>query len=345
MSSIENIPDFSIAIPTFNRCNYLKKAIKSVLRQKNISLEIILSDNCSTDKTREVVKEFKDKRIKYFKNKKNIGFPLNVRKCLEKASGKYIFTLSDDDLILDEDTLFEILKVMEKYKVGVASIGAIYWSNSPKLPCKIFNLSDELIVLNPKKEKRIMLKTLKTNYLFYSGLIFKNSIVDGNKVIESYTYSFLPLVFDTAKEHGLAYIPNHFTLARISLRFMPHYYWLNRLGSFFIEDYLSLLRQFLNDRDYNIHKKEYIDGSFINLPSIKLFTNNRNYIKMLWKTISVDKTVLLSHKFIILALIGFMPKIFLKNMRDFMIRLYEKKTARFVEKYDYFKKLQKLGVS
>lgn len=341
--SSRNIPDFSVVIPTFNRCNFLKKAIKSVLRQKYVSFEIIVSDNCSTDNTEGVIRAIDDKRIKYFKNTKNIGFPMNVRKCFKKASGKYIFTLSDDDLILDENTLSGVLKVMKKYKVGMANIGAIYWSKSPKYPCKIFNLSNKLIVLKPEQEKHMVLRALELNYAFYSGLIFDIRVIDINKVIESYTYSFYPLIFDTAKEHGFAYIPNYFIVARVSLRFVPHYYSLDRLGSFFTEDYLNLLKQFLHGKDFEKHKKQYILDSIFNLPSIKLFSNNKNYIKILRKTVGLKKSLLVYPKFYVFVVIGFLPKIVLKLLRKIMIYYYEKKSIIQVEKYDYFRKLQNLG--
>ena len=64
----------TIAIPTYNRAdNYLKQALSSALVQTYRNIEIIVSDNCSTDNTESVVKNFKDSRIRYFKQKKNIG--------------------------------------------------------------------------------------------------------------------------------------------------------------------------------------------------------------------------------------------------------------------------------
>lgn len=334
-------PDFSVIIPTFNRCNFLKKAIMSVLRQKNVSFEIIVSDNCSADNTPNVVREFNDKRIKYFRNKKNIGFPLNVRKCLQHISGRYVFMLSDDDFILDDNTFSDVLKVMKKYKVGMGNIGAIYWNKSPKYPCKIANLSDKLVIFDPKKDKKVLLKSLKICYAFYSGHIFDSSVINVNQVIESYTYSFYPMIFETIEKYGLAYIPNHFIVARISLRFVPHSCSLDRLGSFFMEDYLSLMKQFLHGKDYEKHRKEYVFDSVINLPTIKLFTDNRNYIRILQRTVNVDKMILLYPNFFIFALIGFLPKTVLKSLRNFMISLYEKRTMRLVDKkYNYFTRLQ-----
>jgi len=93
-------PKISIILSTYNRKNLLKKAIKSVLLQTFKDFELIVVDDCSTDKTQELVKNFKskDKRIKYFRMKKNFGNdsqPKNVG--ILKSEGEYIAFLDDDD--------------------------------------------------------------------------------------------------------------------------------------------------------------------------------------------------------------------------------------------------------
>ena len=98
-----NRPLVSIGIPTYNRADsYLKEAVQSALNQNYAEIEIIISDNCSSDNTEEVVKGFKDKRIRYFRQEKNIGANNNFNFCLSQAKGDYFLLLQDDDLI-DED--------------------------------------------------------------------------------------------------------------------------------------------------------------------------------------------------------------------------------------------------
>lgn len=330
---------FSVIIPTFNRSSNLRTALSTVLRQKKVSFEIIVGDNASTDNTQKVVKEFKDPRIKYFKNKKNLGFAGNIRKCFKKAQGKYIFTLGDDDLILKEDTLFEVLKVMRKSKRGMGSIGTIYFADSPKYPCKIFNLSDKVVVVKPRKDKKLPVRTLDFNISFFTGLIFDKSLIDIDKITKSFTYAYFPFCYDVILKGGIVYIPNYFTIGHISLRFVPDYYSLERLGSFFMEDYLKMIRDFMTGEDYKKYKSRFLRESIILLPSIKLFTNNKNYIKVLQRLINLDKALLIDPKFILLGLCGFMPKFILKLLRDFIIYILEIKTRRMVKKYDYFQKL------
>ena len=64
-----NRKDVSIIIPIYNASKYLKRCLDSVINQTKTELEIILINDGSTDNSEEIIKEYKDKRIKYFKNK------------------------------------------------------------------------------------------------------------------------------------------------------------------------------------------------------------------------------------------------------------------------------------
>lgn len=92
----------TVAIPTFNRKLFLKEALESVLAQDYSNVEIVVSDNASTDGTEDVVKGFSEKynNIIYFRHKENVGGRLNWCKCLELATGDYCLLLSDDDVMM-----------------------------------------------------------------------------------------------------------------------------------------------------------------------------------------------------------------------------------------------------
>jgi glycosyltransferase involved in cell wall biosynthesis len=93
-------PLVSIGMPTYNRANsYLKQALKSAIDQTYQNIEIIVSDNCSEDNTEAVVMGFHDPRIRYYKQKENIGALGNSNFCLKQAQGAYFLRLFDDDMI------------------------------------------------------------------------------------------------------------------------------------------------------------------------------------------------------------------------------------------------------
>lgn len=96
-------PLVTIAIPTFNRANgNLTQAIESAIHQTYQHIEIVVSDNCSSDNTEQVVEQFHDPRLQYIRHPENIGAEANANFCLSQAKGDYFLLLHDDDLIDDD---------------------------------------------------------------------------------------------------------------------------------------------------------------------------------------------------------------------------------------------------
>jgi glycosyltransferase involved in cell wall biosynthesis len=94
-------PKVSVGIPTFNRGVNLLKTVESVLSQDYPSLEVIISDNASTDNTNALCREMSlnDSRIKYIRQSTNRGPTANFREVLARSSGDYFMWLGDDDWI------------------------------------------------------------------------------------------------------------------------------------------------------------------------------------------------------------------------------------------------------
>ena len=83
---INDQPLVTIAIPTYNRAdNYLPSALRSALRQTYSNIEIVVSDNCSTDHTQALVRGIGDPRIRYFRHDPGIGQKNNYNFCFEQA--------------------------------------------------------------------------------------------------------------------------------------------------------------------------------------------------------------------------------------------------------------------
>ena len=117
----EKRPEVSVIISTYNRSKNLKRCIESVLAQSFTNFEIIVVDDCSTDDTQEVVKKFKDKRVKYIQTLKNSGhdgLPKNMG--VDRAKGEFITFLDDDDLYRPD-----ALKVLYTY-IGHTQANVVY---------------------------------------------------------------------------------------------------------------------------------------------------------------------------------------------------------------------------
>jgi len=105
-------PLVTIGVPVFNTEKYLYKAIKSALLQTYGNVEVIVVDDCSTDNTASICRAFKDK-VRYFRNRKNMGIGYGRCKVVKEAKGDYIAFCSADDIL---STMFveEMVKVAEK---------------------------------------------------------------------------------------------------------------------------------------------------------------------------------------------------------------------------------------
>lgn len=90
----------SIIMPLYNCEQYIAKSIESVINQTYSDWELLIVDDCSTDKSVEVVKSFTDKRIKLLSNEHNSGAALSRNYALREAKGKWIAFLDSDDMWL-----------------------------------------------------------------------------------------------------------------------------------------------------------------------------------------------------------------------------------------------------
>lgn len=97
-------PLLSIIIPTYNRSSTIGRCIKSVIHSPLRSFEIIVIDDCSTDDTCQVINNIEDPklRIRYFKNKSNLGVSGSRNRGLGLAIGKWVCFLDSDDTIIGD---------------------------------------------------------------------------------------------------------------------------------------------------------------------------------------------------------------------------------------------------
>lgn len=94
-------PLVSVMLPVYNGSRYLSAAIESLLCQTYKNIEILISDNCSTDSTQSIVERFmlQDQRIKFSRNETNLGTIANHNRCMAMASGEYIELFGHDDIL------------------------------------------------------------------------------------------------------------------------------------------------------------------------------------------------------------------------------------------------------
>jgi glycosyltransferase involved in cell wall biosynthesis len=87
----------SIVLPTYNGSKFIKQTIDSCLCQTYSNFELIIINDCSTDHTEDLIREYQDSRIKYFKNEQNLKLPKSLNVGFEKANGDLFTWISDDN--------------------------------------------------------------------------------------------------------------------------------------------------------------------------------------------------------------------------------------------------------
>lgn len=92
-------PTITIAIPSYNKENQIKRCIESALGNESLVEKIILIDNCSTDRTFEIAKQY-EPRITCILNDTNIGMSGNFNRCIELCDTDWLMILHADDIIL-----------------------------------------------------------------------------------------------------------------------------------------------------------------------------------------------------------------------------------------------------
>ena len=134
-------PLISVIINCHNGEKYLSKCIKSILAQTYKNWEIVFWDNCSTDNSKKIIKNFKDTRIKYFKSKHFTSLYAARNLALKKTKGDYVSFLDTDDW-WDKKKLLKqisIIKLNNDPKIIYSNVCIVHQNKGSK---KLFSKVD-----------------------------------------------------------------------------------------------------------------------------------------------------------------------------------------------------------
>ena len=152
-----NNPFFSVVIPTYNRAELLKEAVRSVLAQTFQDFEMFIVDDHSTDHTREVVGSFNDSRIIYIMNERGRGGAGTRNAAIFRARGEWVAFLDDDDIWLPQKLSLLHMKILNSNgSAGLIYTGAASYD---------FEENRELHPRVPEKEGWLQNDLLSKNYI------------------------------------------------------------------------------------------------------------------------------------------------------------------------------------
>jgi glycosyltransferase involved in cell wall biosynthesis len=119
-----SIPGVSVGLPVYNGARFIAEAIDSILGQSFAELELIISDNASTDSTQEICERYarSDRRVLYFRQPVNLGAPRNWNFVADKARGRYFKWASANDFV-DREFIAKTSDVLESDEGTVLCYG------------------------------------------------------------------------------------------------------------------------------------------------------------------------------------------------------------------------------
>ncbi len=121
-AKLNDTPFVSIVIPTYNRARFLGRSVRSVLNQTNKNFEVIVVDDASTDDTAEIIKTFKDNRIRYIRHDANAGAAAARNTGIKVSRGEYVAFQDSDDEWLPE----KLQKQMKVFESAPPEVGVVY---------------------------------------------------------------------------------------------------------------------------------------------------------------------------------------------------------------------------
>ena len=153
------MPEVSVLIPVYNVQKYVAEAIESILNQTYTDFELIVLDDCSTDNTSDIVKNFSDPRIIYHHNNKNLGLAENLNVGLKMARGIFIARMDGDDISLPTRLEVQIDFLEKNPDIDLCSCGM-----------KLFGAEDKIWIRDRNPEQ------VKITMMFYSAILHASSI-------------------------------------------------------------------------------------------------------------------------------------------------------------------------
>ena len=137
----------SVLLSTYNSEETLGESINSLLNQTYKNLEILISDDGSTDSTKEICKKFqlKDERILLSSNKKNVGLTKSLNNLAQKASGSLIARHDADDISLP-NRIEEQIQFMKKKGLDAVTTRSLVKQNNKKRPGISFYIPNKLLI-------------------------------------------------------------------------------------------------------------------------------------------------------------------------------------------------------
>jgi len=206
------MPELTVAMAAYNTEKYIREAIESVLRQKDVDFELIVIDDRSTDKTLEIIQSFHDLRIRLNRNEKRRGCAYCLNHAIRISEAPFFAIVDSDDMLIDERALKKSINCLK----SASSIGQSHGyyvctdENGRVDPDYFFEWRKNLVrIFSAERNQRsdillysgIFLNTLRVykRNIFYVIGFFNESLLHGGedwemalRIIDRYDIGLIP---------------------------------------------------------------------------------------------------------------------------------------------------------
>jgi len=293
----------SIIVPIYNEEENLRKCIESLINQTYKELEIILINDGSTDKSKEIIESFKDKRIVAI-HKKNTGISDTRNTGIDKSTGDYIMFVDSDDY-LELNCIERLIETAEKENSEIVMFNYYLETPSKRIEIKL----PKIEARNLKEDKDLLTKI----HLGPCTKIFKAELIKDNLFPLNLKYEDVPFVVEAVIKAGkISFIPDYLyhyvikksgetitrderifdiiTICAIVEKKLEQINYVNKTNFF-----VKVLSYYLKNSRYipNINlRNEFIDAVYIYLKRIDKDWRKSSYLKQESKI----KRVIITHK-------------------------------------------------
>jgi glycosyltransferase involved in cell wall biosynthesis len=200
-------PAVTIGIPVYNGERYLEEAICSALAQTRGDLELVISDNASTDRTSEICRDYaaQDTRVRYFRNPVNLGAAPNYNIVFERARGRFFKWLAHDDL-MTPTYVAKTTRVLEARPDAVLCNSVVAYIDGMGGALGLYNTQlGKADVVSPSK--RLAFMTLRSHSCVDFFGMFRKSALAGSLLHGSFHGADRALLAQMALRGRLVQIP------------------------------------------------------------------------------------------------------------------------------------------
>jgi len=298
--SLTSKPLISVLMPVYNSESTVRQAIESILNQSFCDFELVIIDDCSTDRTKEIILSFNDQRIKFIENSENLKLAACLNKGMKAAQGKYIARMDGDDISL-KHRLKKQLNFLEKNpEISLCGSWIKHFGDSQVL--QTYPLSDE----------EIKIQLLFNSALAHPSVMFRREIfieknlfyaedfpvaqdyelwVRGMDVIKFSNLKEILLLYRSHKKQHTKLIEETKNQKTARIKSIL----LNKLNVFPTKEELELHnlisdRKYIYDEKFLIHVQNWLEKLVEHNRSSKVFNHEcfKKYLAQTWLTACKD---------------------------------------------------------